>query len=468
VKELTTVGFVGLFRAEGIEMAGHLLRHPLTALRRELGTSADRYLDRLDEVHHGLGYGRMAKGREKVSRWENGVHRPEKRAQHAMARLHGIADEAVDRLGWPYFLLLAFADDRPILDGPWTSAGTMTAVATTSREDPMDRRGFLISSGATLTGVAQRWRDAATDLPLPAPGRRLTGAVVTRLEQRLDDLRRLDDVLGVDGLLPVAVAEHRLLGDLAAGAGYDESVGRRLFTSLAEACRVCGALNFDAGRHAQAQRFYITSLRASACAGDRGVGANTLGFMSTQVGTVGNPQDAVNLVRTAQEGIREQVTPLVRAMLHVRAGRALSRTGDGRASAREFEAARNAYAKGSRDDDPAWAYWVTEREIEMAAGSAALALKEPGHALTRFEAARSTQQDTAEHARDSALYLSRTARAHLESGDLDAACATATEAFTQNTSARSERACGELNDIRSQLAPHRNARAVHDFLALSA
>jgi hypothetical protein len=29
------------------------------------------------------------------------------------------------------------------------------------------------------------------------------------------------------------------------------------------------------------------------------------------------------------------------------------------------------------------------------------------------------------------LYLSRTARAHLETGDLDAACAIATEVFTQ-------------------------------------
>jgi hypothetical protein len=105
----------------------------------------------------------------------------------------------------------------------------------------------------------------------------------------------------------------------------------------------------------------------------------------------------------------------------------------------------------------------------MAAGSAALGLKDPGHALTRFEAARSTQQDGSGHSlRDSVLYLSRTARAHLETGDLDAACAIATEAFTQNTSIRSGRAGGELDDLRDQLAPHRDARAVHEFLALSA
>jgi tetratricopeptide (TPR) repeat protein len=457
-----------MFPTEEMEMSDHPLRHPLAALRGELGTPADRYLDRLDEVHHALGYGRMAKGREKVSRWENGVHQPEKRAQHAMARLHGVAEEAVDRLGWPHFLLLAFADDRPVLDGPWTPAGTMAAVAATSREGPMDRRGFLISSGTTLTGLASRWRDAATDLPLPAHGRRLTPTVMTRLEQRLDDLRHLDDVLGVDRLLPAAVAEHRLLGDLADSASYDGPVGRRLFTNLAEAGRMCGYLNFDAGRHAQTQRFYITSLRASTSAGDRAVGANTLGFMATQVGTVGNPQDAVNLIRTAQEGIRRNTTPRVRAMLHVRAGRALSKTGEAGASARELDAARQAYAQGPRDDDPAWAYWITEREIEMASGSAALDLKEPHHALTCFEAARSTPHDTAGYSlRDDVLYLSRTARAHLETGNLDAACATATEALTQNASAGSGRASGELDDIRSRLAPYRSSRVVYDFLALN-
>lgn len=135
-------------------MSDHLLPHPLAALRAELGLTAGQYLDRLDDVHCALGYGRMAKGRQKVSRWENGVNSPELPARYAMARLHSIRPDAVDELGWPDFLLLAFPDDRPVLDSPWTLAGTVTAVATAARGGSMrDRREFLIASGATLSGL---------------------------------------------------------------------------------------------------------------------------------------------------------------------------------------------------------------------------------------------------------------------------------------------------------------------------
>src|SRR5690606_4809652 len=174
-----------------------LLQHPLAALRSQLGLTAAKYLDRLDDSHHALGYGRMAKRREKVSRWESGINAPDEPARYAMAHLHGIPPAAVTELGWPNFLLLAFPGDRPVLDSPWSPAGTVEAVAAIARGGSMDRRGFLISSGAALSGIAANWSNAVTALPLPldAPGRRLDPDVMTRLEQRMDDLRHLDDVL---------------------------------------------------------------------------------------------------------------------------------------------------------------------------------------------------------------------------------------------------------------------------------
>lgn len=360
-----------------------LLQHPLAALRSELDLTGEKYLDRLDDAHHALGYGRMAKRREKISRWETGVNDPDQPARYAMAHLHGIPPEAVTELGWPDFLLLAFPGDRPVLDSPWSSAGTVAAVAAAARGGSMDRRGFLISSGAALSAIATSWSNAVTALPLPlnAPGRRLDPDVMTRLEQRLDDLRHLDDVLSGSELLPAATEEYRLLNRFASNATCDSSVSRRLFSTLSEASRMCGWLHFDADQHAQAQRFYITSLRASASAGDPEVGANTLNFMAIQTYSKGNPQDAVNLVRTAQDRVKGSTTPRVRALLHARAGRALSKTGDLKGCAREFDAARDAFSRGTHDDDPSWAYSITEGEIEMLAGSSALDLGDPRRAL---------------------------------------------------------------------------------------
>ncbi len=164
------------------------------------------------------------------------------------------------------------------------------------------------------------------------------------------------------------------------GHSHDGPLGRSLLSALAEAARICGWLHFDIGRHA-AQSFYITSLRASASAGVPEAGANTLQFMAIQTYSQGNPQDAVNLVRTSQEQVSGRTTPRVRALLHARAGRALSKTGDAKGCAREFDRARDAYATGPHDDDPPWAYSVTEGEIEMLAGSSALDLRDPREAL---------------------------------------------------------------------------------------
>lgn len=459
-------------------MSDLLLPHPLAALRGDLGLSGEQYLDRLDDVHFALGYGRMAKSRQKVSRWENGVNSPEMPARYAMARLHGIPREAVVELGWPDFLLLALPDDRPVLDSPWTLAGTVAAVAAAARGGSMqDRRGFLIASGATLSGLATSWSLALTEpaaaspeVPHAAAGAntRLTPELLDTLEQRLDDLRRLDDVLGGTRLRKTAVAEYDLLEGLARQTGQHGPLEHRLLSLLAESARMCGWLQFDSGRHALAQRYYITALRASASAGDPQVGANTLAFMAIQVYSEGNPQDAVQLVHTAQDGVMRRSTPRVKSMLHARAARALSKTGDRTACWRELDAARAQYARGPHDDDPPWSYWLTAGEIEMLAGSSALDLEDPRRALTHFEQARRVQYAADGYARDHVLYLTRTARAHLQLGDLDAACAAATDAFTQNATLNSSRPSDALDDLRDELASHRDVRAVKDFLLLSA
>ncbi len=447
-----------------------LIQHPLAALRSALDLTAAKYLDRLDDVHHTLGYGRMAKRREKVSRWETGVNDPDEPARYAMAHLHGIPQAAVTELGWPDFLLLAFPDDRPILDNPWTPVGTVASAAATARGGSMDRRAFLITSGAALAGIAARWSNAvaAPPLTLHATGRRLDPDVMTRLEHRLDDLRHLDDVLSGSELLPAAIEEYRLLDRIASRATCNSALSRRLFSALAEASRMCGWLHFDADQHAQAQRFYITSLRASASAGDTEVGAHTMNFMAIQTYSKGNPQDAVNLVRTAQSCVTGSTTPRVRALLHARAGRALSKTGDLKGCAKEFNAARDAFSEGVHDDDPPWAYSITEGEIEMLAGSSALDLGDPRRALHSFAAAQQAEYSVAGHVRDNLLYLTRSARAHLELGDLDAACAVATDAFHQNSSVNSARPSDALGDLRGRLTPHRDVPAVRDFLNTSA
>jgi hypothetical protein len=69
--------------------------------RAKAWTARTPSLERLDDVHFALGYGRMAKGWQKVSRWENGLNFPELPTRYAMGRLHSIPGSGPSRsAGW--------------------------------------------------------------------------------------------------------------------------------------------------------------------------------------------------------------------------------------------------------------------------------------------------------------------------------------------------------------------------------
>jgi transcriptional regulator with XRE-family HTH domain/tetratricopeptide (TPR) repeat protein len=327
----------------------------------------------------------------------------------------------------------------------------------------------LPAGDVDVARVALSWLvdDSPIRLHLRA-GRRIGDHLTDELADQVIGLRHADDVTSSVDLLPAVSRALAEADHLARTASYSEPVGIKLFTVVGELAQLGGWLHFDAGLHAAAENFYIASLRASASAHDPQVGAHTLNYLAIQTYSQGNPQDAVNLIRTAQEHVSRHTTARVRSLLHARAGRALSKTGDRTGSARAFDAARHAFAAGPDDNDPPWAYSITDGEIEMLAGSSALDLHDPRHALDRFAAARAAAYATVGHVRDGALYLTRTAQAHLNLGDLDAACAAGTEVLAHSSGAGESRPSQAIRDLRQQMIPHRHVRVVKDFLALSA
>ena len=259
-------------------MAGDLHRHPLAALRAEAGLSGPRYLQQVAARHRALGFGAMAARPEKQSRWESGTVTPDMAAQLAIASLHGVPEAAVRAEGWPWWLLLALAGDEQVLAAPWTPAGTVASAAACVQGSPVDRRAFMISSGPVLLGLAlQLVGGLRRRAPARSrPGLQVTCAVVGHLEQRLDHLRRLDDVLGGRELLPLAQGEFRLAARLAADGSYGTAAGRRLFSALAEAARLAGG---SASTRAARRRPAVLrgGPRAAATAGDHGAGRERAG-----------------------------------------------------------------------------------------------------------------------------------------------------------------------------------------------
>lgn len=437
-------------------------RHPLAALRRARRWSGHRYLIEVNRYHQALGYGAMATHRKKISQWESGCVTPELTAQLAIAALEDVPQEAVSRLGWPDWLLLAL-DDESLLRVPWTIEGTLQALIETSIGGPMDRRGFLIVTRMGLADAAAVWAGLVGAPTAAKAYPRIGTKVIAGMQARISHLSHLDDVLGSGKLRDLAAAELRLITGLLTDTIHTIDAEERLYRLAAQASRLCGWLFYDSGLHAAAQRYYLTALRASAAADDALSGANTLAFQAIQTYTVGNPQDAVGLIQTARAALRRRSTPKTAAILHAREARALSKLNDPqRCYRRALDAAFGSLTTGG-DDEPAWCYWINDSEIHMLAGSCALDLGDPHRALEHFAAAQGVF-DTDSFPGGAAIYLARAAQAYLALGDLDAAAVLGTQALHCHTSVDSARGDQALASLHAKLACHGKIPAVREFL----
>ncbi|WP_433241497.1 hypothetical protein ACQPYK_36330 [Streptosporangium sp. CA-135522] len=390
---------------------------------------------------------------------------PERTALLAIASLHGIDLADVDRYGWPDFLLLALDDDRTVLESPWTVAGTVNSL--TDMGGPVDRRGFLIATTSTLAAAVAQWRTAEPALAVTDRRRRVGAEATALFDVRLDALRHLDDTVGAGHVYDAAVLELRLITDLLKNASYTEATGRRLFAAATEASRLAGWCAYDHGRRAAAERHFITSLRASACAKDPALGAVTLAFWANLRYNADDLNGALHLVEGALADRRKISSPRVMAMLHARAARAQSKAGEPTAAWHQVDAAFDAYSRADNPQaDLPSMYWINHGELHQVAASSALSLGEHRRALENFDAAltHADPYDTARETRGAVIYQARKAEAHLAIGDIDAALDIGHQVITTMGGIDSARTTSTLEELRGQLAGHQHIPTVRDFL----
>ncbi|MEU9886362.1 hypothetical protein [Sphaerisporangium sp. NPDC051011] len=450
-------------------MTGSLGKHPLAILRGELGLSMTAYARELDAVHRSLRLGALAHQRQKIYRWESGQAVPEPSAQQAMAVLHGVPISVLKTMPWPEWLATA-CDGSNGAHTYGDQTATVEVLTDLAVGGLVDRRKFLTMTSAALGASVNGWQDAVDAMTRPtSTGRRqVTPAMVDHLEHRLDHLRHLDDALGSSQLRDLAIAEFNFIVGLLKEARFDETTGRGLYAAAAEAARCCAWVHFDDGFHAQAERYFDASLRASATAGDALTGAYALSFRAIQHYTAGDPRDAASLLEAAQVQTKNKATPRFRAMLTARAARSYSKTGDRQACARALHEARDLLGMDAHPDDPPYLYWVDLGEVEMIAGSSALELGDPREAIARFKAAiDANYAGDEQYPRTHAIYLARAADAHLALRDLDQAVAVAEHAVRCLGGVDSARSTATLAGLREKLAVHRKVPIVRDFLELT-
>lgn len=374
------------------------------------------------------------------------------------------AYDQVLRSGGVFAAALAANAEAGGKDLPWDRDGGMAVLTELVDGGRVDRRSFL-TAGLALSLSASQWATALGGswslATLPSGP-----AMLTHLDERLNDLRHLDDELGSGEVHRLARGELLFAVTLIKTGRYTGATLDHLYSMAAEAARQVAWSAFDQGRPGVAQRFFDGSLRASAIAGDPVSGAYTLSFAAIQCySTPQQAQRAVSLLETARDKVKRKATPRMEAMLAARTARALSKTGAKKECARQLALARAALDRGAHQDDPKTLYWVDYGEIEMIAGSAALQLGDPDEAVRCFEAGMSAAYPgDEEYPRSHAIYLARAAEAHLARHDLDAAVASARHAARCLGAVDSARSSSELAALRAQLAGYTAHTGVREFL----
>lgn len=268
--------------------------------------------------------------------------------------------------------------------------------------------------------VAHEW--LVSDSPSAiqsAAGRRVGASLIEQLENRVIELRHLDDMIGGRDLYPVVRKELSDVEELVRSSSYPEPIGKRLLIVVGELAQLAGWVASDAGRYAEAQHVYLDGVSAAREADDRTLAAQLLSSLSYQMANVGNPQDAALLARSAARGA-DNAPPAAHALLLEREAWASARSHDRVATRRALDAVDYAYANRSSDiAEPEWVYWLNRNEIDIMAGRCLIELGNPVDAEPLLTRAIGSYDKN--HAREVALYLTWLAEAYAKAGVVDAA-----------------------------------------------
>lgn len=292
-------------------------------------------------------------------------------------------------------------------------------------------------------------------------GRRVGERLARVIEERIEALRRMDDVLGGGEVHDLVHRELRVTLDLLRGASYPEKTGRRLLGAVADLCQLAGWVAGDAGLYPIAERYYLGGVSAAHAADDRPLAAHLLSSLAYQKANVGDPREAVLLARSAEQGAVEATSGRTRALLYGRIAWASARCGDAPAVDRALVKVDQALETTEAEAEPSWLYWLDRDEAQIMAGRCMTELRRAAPAVKLLEDAIGRYDDT--RARELALYLSWLAEAHVYSNNIDEAARVSSVALQLSALVSSVRCHARLRTLRGLLSQYRQSAAVREF-----
>lgn len=418
--------------------------------------------------HAGLSLGELA-GRAHVNRGyvghiEHGHRWPSRSVATAL-------DDALDARG---ALLAAWtvgdcaAPPAAVKTGPDDETLTLPLAEWTAADGEALAERLAVGSDRALTPTTARrlvheWLVTVTPQTVEiTAGRRIGMGMVDTVTRRVAQLRRVDDFIAGRELQPLVERELRVTARLLREAAYTDQVGRALLSAVAELCQLAGWVTVDAGAPKRATRHLALGVHAAHAAGDRPTAANLVSTLAYQVANRDDPHEAILLARSATAGAAGYASATTRALLEERVAWAHARAGEIRHTERALSAVDTEYERRRPGDDPVWVYWLDPDEITIMAGRCYVELKQPGRAIALLTGVLERYDER--QTRESALYTSWLAEAHMQAGDIEHAAALAERTLELSSSTSSSRGDDRVRLLAQRLEPHRAVGIVRDFL----
>jgi tetratricopeptide (TPR) repeat protein/predicted XRE-type DNA-binding protein len=338
---------------------------------------------------------------------------------------------------------------------PWETE-SLPAHTHSAENGPTNVHRRTVLQAATAGGLAA----ALPALQQPKQPKSITTGYVTQLRARTARLRRLDDILGGGDTYRVYLSEYQRTRALLRTASLTDDTRRSLLSLLAEQAQQAGWAAFDGGRAAEAGGLYQESLAAARDAGDAPLQGNAYAFLAYQTA---DRDQAVEIATRSCATITDATPAGVRALLHERMAWACAVADRPSDTERALDAARTALEEQQRDEEqPDWAAWVDQTELDIMSGRCWTELRRPLRAVPVLTAALGRFDDS--HARDKALYLTWLADSYLTAGEVEEAAAVTGRALNLSIGVASVRPRQRLAHMLKQLGQHRGVPAVREVL----
>ncbi|MEU0210148.1 regulator [Streptomyces canus] len=231
---------------------------------------------------------------------------------------------------------------------------------------------------------------------------------------------------------------------------YSDSVGKQLYSAVAEALLLAGWMSYDSGLHGIAQRYFIQALRMTQTAGDRLLGGSILSAMSHQATFLGRYQDAATLARAAYTGPAGVLGPTMSAQFRAMEARALARLGDERGCDLALVEAERKLSQRIPDSDPPYIAYFDEVELAAEVGHC---FRDLGRSTEAAERGAGAIFGDGMNNRSDFFATMVEAEAFINQGEVGRGCEIATTALQLGEGLKSARCVQYVREFRDRVAP---------------